>query len=351
MRSTIDTLLMLMRAGLWEMEGRLSVLDVTNLKDVHQLAEEQSVVGLIAAGLEHVKEKVPQEVALTFAGSALQLEQRNKSMNEYVAWLIERLREEDIYALLVKGQGIAQCFERPLWRAAGDIDLLFSEVNYEKAKAFLLPLSSCNKNEERYSQHLGMNIDSWYVEIHGTLRTGLSSRVDKVIDKTQDNVFLEGAVRSWKNGDTQVFLPSPDNDVFFVFTHFIKHFYKEGMTLRQICDWCRLLWTFRDTINKSLLVERLRSAGLMSEWRSFASLAVNYLGMPTDAMPLFEKKECWHRKAKQIINLILCGYKHNALLDSFAIAKIFPGNTIRFLPSILLNVNGLKIQERLFGRK
>lgn len=215
----------------------------------------------------------------------------------------------------------------------------------------MLPLSSGQKEEERYSQHLGISIDPWYVEIHGSLRTGLSTKLDKEIDKTQDAVFFEGGVRSWMNEKTQIFLPAPDNDVFFVFTHFIKHFYKEGMTLRQICDWCRLLWTFRDTINKSLLEGRLRRSGLMSEWHSFASLAVNYLGMPVEAMPLYEEKECWYKKAQQIINLILCGYKHNALLDTLAILRIFPGNTIRFLPSILLNVNGLKIKERLFGRE
>lgn len=30
-------------------------------------------------------------------------------MNKFVGQLIEKLRKEDIYALLVKGQGIAQC--------------------------------------------------------------------------------------------------------------------------------------------------------------------------------------------------------------------------------------------------
>ena len=63
-------------------------------------------------------------------------------MNEYLAQLIEKLRRNEVYTLLVKGQGIAQCYERPLWRACGDIDLLLSTDNYEKAKAVLLPLAS-----------------------------------------------------------------------------------------------------------------------------------------------------------------------------------------------------------------
>ena len=117
-------------------------------------------------------------------------------------------------------------------------------------------------------------------------------------------------VRVWKNGETDVFLPAPDEDVFFVFTHFIKHFYKEGMNLRQICDWCRLLWTYRDSLNHGLLEKRIRKAGLTSEWKAFAALAVNYLGMPIDAVPLLDVR-ClkedgrWKRKADKICTFIL----------------------------------------------
>ena len=109
----------LVRAGLWEREARLSQYDNIDYSAILRLAEEQSVVGLITAGLGHVVAvKVPQEDLLQSIGSTLQIEQRNKAMNEYVAKLIDKLRKEDIYAILVKGQGIAQCYERPLWRAS-----------------------------------------------------------------------------------------------------------------------------------------------------------------------------------------------------------------------------------------
>ena len=82
--------------------------------EVMRLAQEQAVVGLVTAGLEHVTDvKVPQVWALQFAGQTIQLEQRNKAMNQFIADLISKMREADIYTLLVKGQGIAQCYERP----------------------------------------------------------------------------------------------------------------------------------------------------------------------------------------------------------------------------------------------
>ena len=48
--------LALVRAGLWEKEVRLLQYQDIVLSDIRQRAEEQSVVGLIAAGLEHVSD-------------------------------------------------------------------------------------------------------------------------------------------------------------------------------------------------------------------------------------------------------------------------------------------------------
>lgn len=345
---TSKAFFVLIKAGLWEIDVQLSRFGTIDYDEIYRLAEEQSVVGLVAAGIEHVIDaKIPQEVVLQFVGQTLQLEQRNSAMNSFIGDLVKKMREAEIYTVLVKGQGIAQCYERPLWRTFGDVDLLLSDANYERAKGLLFPLSSNRKAEEFYSKHQGLSIRQWYVEIHGTLRTGLSSRVDKEVDAVQKDVFCGGNVRSWLNGQTQVFLPSPDNDVFFVFTHFIKHFYKEGMNLRQVCDWCRLLWTFREIINRDLLKKRLEKSGLMKEWKVFASMAVGYLGMPQDFMPLYDSS--YNDKGLSVVEHILRGSMGNVIRDTWSIAKIFPCQTFRFSPAIFFNVNSLKIKERLFG--
>ena len=353
MSHNIQAFLELVRAGLWGKEARLEQYEEVDFEEIYSLAGEQSVVGLVTAGFENIQDvKAPQEIVLQCIGETLQLEQTNKAMNQFIEKLVGEMLEADINTLLVKGQGIAQCYEKPLWRSSGDVDLLLSDSNYKKAKDFLLPLSTENKPDERYSKHLGMSIDQWYVEIHGTLRTGLSGRVDKVVDEVQKEVFHNGNVRSWKNGESTVFLPSPDNDVFFVFTHFIKHFYKEGMNLRQICDWCRLLWTYRDSLNHGLLEKRIRKAGLMAEWNAFAALAVDYLGMPVEAMTLFNANDdlnAYKKKAERILKHILKGEPYNKVRDTWAIAKIFSWHTIKFAPAIFFNVNWLKIKERIIG--
>lgn len=294
----------LLRAGLWEQSVRLSWYKDIDLNAIYRLAQEQTVVGLVVAGLEKVPDaNIPRSIALTMSGEVLQLERRNLAMNAFVARLLDDLLGADVYSILVKGQGIAQCYEKPLWRACGDVDLLLSKESYEKAKAFLPKLASEVEEEEKGKLHLGMTIDGWIVELHGTLFTAFSRKLNKVIESVQQTIFSGGEVRTWDNGNTTVYLPSPDNDVILVFSHILEHFFIEGVGLRQICDWCRLLWTYHGSLDLGLLEERLRAAGIMTEWKAFASLAVDWLGMPVDSMPFFDEK--FKNKGERVLGLVM----------------------------------------------
>lgn len=354
-----DAFFDLLRSGLWEHPVKLLECGNVDFIALYELADEQSVVGLIAAGLEHVVDrKVTKPEAVSFLKKVFSLESRNASMNAFIEKKVLEMRRRGIYSLLVKGQGIAQCYERPLWRSSGDIDFFFDEENYAKAKSFFSKEAEISEPEGVFIKHLAMTVDSWTVELHGTLRSGLSARVDREIDLIQADTFMNGHVRTWRIGDTDVFIPSPDNDVVFIFTHFLKHFYKGGIGLRQVCDWCRLLWIYRGTIDSTLLEGRLKKMRLMSEWKAFAAFAVDTLGMPVDAMPLHDSDCRWSRKASRIQSFILevgnFGYnrdmsyyqKYPYLVrkmisfgrrcgDLFRHMRIFPLDSLRFFPSIV----------------
>lgn len=348
----------LVKAGLWEREIQLSQFGRIDFSEVQRLSEEQAVVGLVAAGLEHVSDyDVPKNVLLQFISQTLQLEQRNVAMNDFIAHLVDKMRQSDIYTLLVKGQGIAQCYERPLWRTSGDIDFYLSRSNYENAKLFLTPLSQFIEPEDKRRLHFGVLIEPWIVELHGTMYTDISNRMNVVSDEVYHDLFFNGNVRSWDNHGVQIFLPSPTNDVIIVFNHFINHFYGEGVGLRQICDWCRLLWTFRSSINIEIINSQIKKEGLLSEWRAFASLAVDYLGMPAEAMPLYNSDIKYKKKANRIITLTIetkvpranndtaKGPKWKAYIRTFyrrlieyiRISRIFRVNACKFFIIYILN--------------
>lgn len=301
-----EAFLALVRAGLWEQDVQLLPYGDVDYSEIYRLAEEQSVIGLVTAGIEHVVDvKVPKDNVLTFVGRSLQIERRNIEMNHFLAVLARRFRDEKIDAILVKGQGVAQCYERPLWRSSGDIDLILNEKYYPIAKNYLSRFAVGIEEEYAYTSHIAMSISGWEIELHGNLRTTLSKRIDKELDDVLDDTFFNNHIRKWRNEDIDVLLPSPDNDVIFIFTHILQHFFKWGIGLRQICDWCRLLWTYKDSLNQELLELRIRQMGLMSEWKAFAAFAVSLLGIPQDAMPLYDSKPCWRKKALRILSCIL----------------------------------------------
>ncbi|MBO4570528.1 MAG: nucleotidyltransferase family protein [Bacteroidales bacterium] len=351
----IVAFLALLRSGLWEQGVRLKQFEQIDFSVIYDLAEEQSVVGLVAAGLEHIEDgkRAKQEV-LPFMKKVIAIENRNSAMNDFIGMMIDKMREQKIYALLVKGQGIAQCYERPQWRSSGDVDFLLDSSNYERAKDFMFPLANAVEVEDIGKKHIGMTIESWSVELHGTLRNGLTRRANRVIDRVQYDMFCNGDVQMWRNGNTDIPMPGTDSNVVFIFSHILQHFFHGGIGLRQLCDWSRLLWNSRTKIDKELLKSRLQKMRLMTEWKSFGAFAVKYLGLATDAMPFYDCSRYYKRKSDKILSIILekgnfgqnvdNSYMANAtplkrkfitiwrqLKESMTFFRLFPLDTLRFL--------------------
>ena len=349
----------LVRAGLWEQDVRLSQFVEIDFNGIYRLAEEQSVVGLVAAGIKHIQDiKVPQEVTLTFLGYALHIEQRNLAMNKFICSMLDKMKDAGIVPVLIKGQGVSQCYERPHWRASGDVDLLMNNDNYEKGKVFLDKLSETKPKEYDFNKEYQATIGGWCLELHGSLRCGLSAALNKGVDEIRDDICDNHNVRYWEFDGTRIPLPEENDDIIVIFTHFVKHFYKGELGIRQICDWCRLLWTYRKTIDASLLEKRLKQMGLKAQWKGFGAFAVDYLGMPVEAMPLYSAEKKWSRKADKICAFVLevgnfghnidgSYYANKPLLIRKSIsmwkrvssllrhATIFPWHTFRFMPHMI----------------
>ena len=351
MSSKREAFFALLKAGLWGQGIRLRPYEPLDFNALYGLAEAQAVTGLLAAGLEHVEDrKVTKPEVVPFLKRVVFLEKRNSEMNGFIEKLFRKLGDAGIYAILVKGPALAQCYQRPQWRSVGDVDLLLDDDNYQKAKELLLPLAKEYKDEDIDKKHIGITVNSWLVELHGTLHNGLSSRITKAVDRIQDETIRGGEVRNWRNGETDVPLPAVDNDIIFVFTHILQHFFQGGILIRQLCDWSRLMWTFRDSINIDLLRERLREMRLMTEWEVFAAIAVDYLGCPESVMPFYRASAGIRRRAKRALAIIFgssdvdTSYKEKApvlkrklitiwrqIRESFTFMRVFPLDTFRFL--------------------
>lgn len=83
--NTQELFLALLRAGLWEREVRLKSYGEIDFQAILNLTEQQSVVGLVVAGIEHVVDvKLRKKDMFQFIGRMVQLEQRNHAMNNFI---------------------------------------------------------------------------------------------------------------------------------------------------------------------------------------------------------------------------------------------------------------------------
>ena len=93
-----------LRAGLWEQSVRLSNYFPLDYDAIISMAIEQSVVGLVASGLEQIEDlNVPKQAALQILQPVVMIEGRNKAMNQFIADLAGQMSNAGIEAVLVKG--------------------------------------------------------------------------------------------------------------------------------------------------------------------------------------------------------------------------------------------------------
>lgn len=301
------------KAGLWKKEARLSCYDPIDFNEVFRIAKEQTVLGLLMEGIDYWKEQedfnpdlLPYRFVLKWVVPLKKTEGKNLSMNAFIEKLFRFLESKGVEAVLLKGQGIAQCYDTPLWRSCGDIDLLLDVDNYHKAIMVMEPYRAGLMEVSQELLHYGMVLKNNIVlELHGKMHTRLSKRIDRMVDKVQEETLKEHKVIFWHCRNTDIPVPAPDQNVIFIFTHILHHLFIEGIGLRQICDWCRLLWTYGSEIDKSLLESRLREMKVLSEWKAFAAFAVDLLGMEESCVPLYDASAKWKRKARALMSIVL----------------------------------------------
>lgn len=314
----VRAFLALTSAGLWGEGGKGTVpwKDV-DWEVVLQLAREQALAGIVASAFEagaldfEIQDVVDHSQSKALAKKVYSIEQRNIGMNSFIVKLFAELQFNGLHPVLLKGQGVAQSYLNPLRRNPGDVDVLLGAEEYEAAKKLLMPKASKTIADKENEKHTAFVLSGFIVELHGTLCLLLGKKIDAQIDILYECIFAQKKFRTIEfSGLTdasgnQVNLPEINIDVLYVFCHMLQHFFTGGIGLRQVCDLCRLLYTYRDEIDCEWLSDELEKMGLWAEWKSFGALAVDYLGMKAEYVPFYDLSSRWHRKARRIMAYIL----------------------------------------------
>ena len=286
----------LMRAGLWGVAADPDNFkpDSTDWRAVLRIAKEQTMMVVVTDGIETLpKELWPQkEVMMKLAMMRVKTSQAHQLLNSTIAQIVAALEAEGVHSVLLKGQGIAQNYRRPESRTCGDIDLYTGLGGYTRAYEIIEALHEGRPHKEaaECTHHLHTDLNGVEVEIHRQTSFLHGKRMDANFQEwskqSLDELFGSEAFEMWDNGGTAVALAPATYNAFFILHHAVRHMTTEGVGFRQICDWVMLLHRCHSQVEVQLLSRKLKELRMERIWAEFGRLAVNYLGLPADELPL-----------------------------------------------------------------
>ena len=283
---TYQSFLTLLRAGLWnrEPESDCFPLSPEVWQRVYKLACKQTVEGIVYDGILRLPEHYfpPKQLLLNWVVRVYSIEERNKQVNEIACDKYDFFKMHHMQAFLMKGQGVAICYENPLHRMCGDIDLSFQDK-----KDFNRACRLVKENKIVIAKQAGFSACyTWkgvFIELHQFFldisNPFLSHYLHRLQQQENDNsIFFE------MNG-RQVLLPSPVLTHLSVNTHILRHLLSFGISIRQLCDSARVYCMYHNSIDRQSLKEIYSKLHIYRWIQLLNSILVKYLGMPEEYLP------------------------------------------------------------------
>lgn len=330
--------------------------------EVMRLAKAQTLTGLVG----EVLLKTPEARSALSEQFVLKIQKLIRSnmlmhtlLNNTLLLVVSRLRENGVESVLLKGQGIARNYPVPELRQCGDIDIYVGMENYEKAYDVLAPLATEieDKSILEVGKHFHFQIGAVTIEVHRYASTDAYEKQNQILQKYSSE-GLNHNLRTFDFAGTAVNTPSDDFNAFFVFYHMWHHFMGGGVGLRQLCDWMMFLHARHATLSQEKLRSMLTDMDMVKPWQVFGCILVDYMGMPSSEMPLYDPG--MKAKAKRVLRRIMwegnfgfesvAGRKRtkfyiyekavslmNYLVRYSSILFIFPSHTLRELWHVLDN--------------
>lgn len=277
----------LVQSGLWGTEADARLFDEhTDWTQLYQSARAQALMGIVLDGIQTLpaEKRPPRMLYLQWCNTLLQIEEKNRLLNRELAHVYALCHEHGVEPVLLKGQGVAQNYRNPLHRQCGDIDLFTGHEAYQKVNSLLLP--DVTKVHEECFKHIGFDWHGVMIENHRVLNTLNAPTANKKFQAEIARWYRAGEMRKQQVGDCTVSVPPLTFDAVYILIHSVLHALNEGIGLRQICDWACLLHHHQDTLDKDAVRKLLHEYGLEKAAKIFGIVAVEYLGLPAECLPI-----------------------------------------------------------------
>lgn len=286
----------LLKAGLWGHPATPAhfLPEGTDWNEILKIAKEQTVLVVVLDGIETLPQELwpSKEAMMKLLMMRIKTSQMHQLLNNTLNLIVNTLNKNGIPSVLLKGQGVAQNYLKPESRSCGDIDLYTGIEGYQQACTTIETLdisNNCNKKVES-DHHMHQSVNGVEIEVHrhAGMMPGkkLNDNFQKWTKESIDEHFGTNDLSVWNNNGTCINLATHTFDAFFILHHAVRHMTTGGIGFRQICDWTMYLHRHHASINTEILRNKLHDYRMTDVWEEFGIIAVNYLGLPINELPL-----------------------------------------------------------------
>jgi hypothetical protein len=341
----------LLKSSLWGTmpdEKLFAGINETTWNAVFKQATKQGVVAVAFEGVLLLPAALQPPRKLKIAwGVKVNLVESNYTTRKAVAEeLADLFWKNNIRMLIFKGITLAQYYQIPGHREFGDLDIyLFGK---KKEGDQLLRQWGAQEDKKHHSyKHSVFRYKGVSIENHACfLNVRTSSRVAAL--NTRLIALAEAELGNAPDG--KPLFPAPDFTALFFMAHAIHHFTCQLPAGRYFYDWAVFLHANKGKWDMSCYCEALSEAGLKKMADFFTSITVDYLGLPLDEAPPFERDSVLEEKIltamrhplsfpenkKQGIRKILA-YKYHRLMDRrWRRELVYPGTFHKMILNSIL---------------
>lgn len=249
---------------------------------IYALAKKQAVTGIAFDGIARIGKdaKIDPNLLLKWLGVSKQIEKQNCRLNQAAVEVSKHFAKEGFKTCILKGQGNALMYPKPLHRSPGDIDIWLSGTPSEIVRFVhaVSPREKASYHHIDFPAYKGIEIEVHYRPCY----------LQNIIHNARlQRYFREHAQEQFSHR-----VPTPEGDfatptaafnAVYQLVHIYNHLFQEGIGLRQIMDYYFVVQqvegSMRDTLQRDL-----RRLGL---WRFAGAMMYvlhEVLGLQVDKM-------------------------------------------------------------------
>lgn len=305
--------------------GRRSGLSATPVKEewkaMFQMAREQALVGVFTDAVCRLplEMRPPRKPLARLCSEVMMIEDTNKALFRKCCELTSALATDGFDSCVLKGQGMALLYPKPLLRQSGDIDVwmkptsntaaepiedtlynyartrgeiddacyhhLAVRLHVEATKEGRLILQQSKKESDEVEMHIrpsfmfspssNKRIQQWFDE------QWLMMKENSVT--VPDHLYSSSATSPIGDFPMVFHCPTPQFNIVFALTHIYRHLFDEGIGLRQLLDYYYVIMAFNQTADSGIKAETMATLHNLCLYR-FAQ-AVMYVLHEVFALP------------------------------------------------------------------